>query len=145
MTLVHAVLGVATLVLTVAAAAWGSWRWWQVEPSPLFWRLLRAAQVALVVEAATGGGLLLLGERPERGLHYVYGLVPLGVSFLAEQLRIGSAETVLEARGLESADAVRALPADQQRSVVRQIVRREMGVMALAAVVMVGLELRAAF
>lgn len=143
MTLVHAVLGVATLALTIAAAALGSWRWWQVEPSPLFWRLLRAAQIALVVEAAIGGVLLALGERPERSLHYVYGLVPLGVSFLAEQLRISSAEAVLEARGLEGSESVRALPADQQRSVVLQIVRRELGVMALAAVVMVGLELRA--
>ena len=145
MTVLHAILGFATLALTVAAAAWGSWRWWRVEPSALFWRLLRAAQAALVVEAATGGVLLVLGERPGRELHYVYGLVPLGVSFLAEQLRIGSAEAVLEARGLEGSEAVRALPADQQRSVVRQIVRREMGVMALAAIVMVGLEARAAF
>ncbi len=145
MTVVHAVLGAATLGLTFAAAAWGSWRWWRVEPSPLFWRLLRSAQVALVIEAATGGVLLVLGERPATGLHYVYGLVPLGVSFLAEQLRIGSAETVLEARGLEGAEAVRALPPDEQRSIVLQIVRRELGVMALAAVVMVGLELRAAF
>ncbi len=145
MTPVHVVLGVVTLALTVAAAVWGSWRWWRVEPSPLFWRLLRAAQVALAIEAATGGVLLLVGDRPDNDLHYVYGLVPLGVSFLAEQLRIGSAETVLEARGLEGAEAVRALPAEQQRSVVLQIVRREMGVMAVAAVVMVGLELRAAF
>ena len=145
MTLVHVVLGLTTLGLTVGAAAWGSWRWWRVEPSPLFWRLMRASQVALVVEAATGGVLLALGERPDGGLHYVYGLVPLGVSFLAEQLRIGSAETVLEARGLEGAEAVRALPSEEQRSVVLQIVRREMGVMAVAAIVMVGLEVRVAF
>lgn len=145
MTALHAVLGFATLVLTAAAGAWGAWRWWRVEPSPLFWRLLRSAQALLLLEALDGGLLLLLGRRPDDGLHYVYGLVPLAVSFLAEQLRLGAAEAVLEARGLEGSQAVRALPEADQRSVVLAIVRREMGVMALAAMVMVGLLLRAAF
>jgi hypothetical protein len=143
-TVLHALLGIATLLLTVLAGGWGAWCWWRVEPSPLFWRLLRSAQALLVLEALDGGLLLLLGRRPDDGLHYVYGLVPLAVSFLAEQLRIGAAEAVLDARGLEGSEAVRALPDPDQRSVVLAIVRREMGVMALAALVMVGLLLRAA-
>ncbi len=145
MTAFHAGLGVATLALTVAAAGWGAWRWWRVEPSSWFWRLLRGAQALLLLEALDGGLLLALGHRPDSGLHYVYGLVPLAVSFVGEQLRLASADAVLEARGLESADAMRSLPEAEQRSIVLAIVRREMGVMTLAAVVMVGLLLRAAF
>lgn len=145
MTAVHAVLGFLALALTVAAAAWGSWRWWRVEPSELFWRLLRAGQVLIVLEALLGGFLYLLGERPGSGLHYVYGLTPIVVYFLAEQLRLSSAETVLQARDLEDAAAMRALPEATQRSIVLQIVRRELGVMTLAALVTVGLLARAAF
>lgn len=144
MTAVHAVLGFLTLAVTVAAAAWGSWRWWRVEPSEIFWRLLRAAQALVVLEALLGGVLYLLGERPGSNLHYVYGLTPIVVYFLAEQLRLSSADAVLQARDLEDAAAMRALPEPTQRSIVLQIVRRELGVMALAAIVTVGLLVRAA-
>jgi hypothetical protein len=145
MTAFHAALGFATLALTAASALWGAWRWWRVEPSAWFWRLLRGAQALLLVEALDGGLLLVLGHEPDSGLHYVYGLVPLALSFIGEQLRLTSADAVLEARGLESADAMRSLPQAEQRSIVLAIVRREMGVMTLTAAVMVGLLLRAAF
>ena len=144
MTAVHAAVGGGMTLLFAAAAALGGWRWWRVEPSDWFWRLLRAAQVVLVLEAALGGVLLLMGEQSD-DLHYVYGLLPLAVSFVAEQLRIASAETVLAARGLESAQDMRPLPDAEQRSIVLAIVRRELGVMALAAVVILGLALRAEF
>ena len=144
MTTAHIALGFATVAATLAAALWGAWRWWRVEPSDVFWRLLRGALVLLVAEALLGAVLLTLGRSPSSGLHYVYGLVPLLVSFAGEGLRIGSAESVLEARGIEDADELRGRPDAEQRSVVLQIVRREMGVMALAAFVMLGLELRAA-
>jgi hypothetical protein len=145
MTAVHATVGGAMALLFAAAGGLGAWRWWRVEPSDAFWRLLRAAQLAMVLEAALGGVLLLTGARPSDDLHYVYGLLPLGVSFIAEQLRIAAAETVLAARGLDSAQDMRALDEDAQRSIVRAIVRREIGVMALAALVILGLALRAEF
>jgi hypothetical protein len=50
---------------------------------------------------------------------------------------------VLDARDLEDAQAVGRLPDDEQRSVVLQIVRRELGVMAAAALVIAFLGLRA--
>jgi hypothetical protein len=143
-TAVHAAVGGGMTLLFAAAAALGAWRWWRVEPSDWFWRLLRAAQVVLVLEAALGGVLLLMGKHSD-DLHYVYGLLPLAVSFVAEQLRIASAETVLAARGLESAQDMRPLPEADQRSIVLAIVRRELGVMALAALVILGLALRAEF
>ena len=96
-----------------------------------------------MLQAVDGALLLLLGEDlPE--LHLIYGLVPLGVSFLAEQLRLAAADTVLAQRGLEGRADVEALPEPEQRGLVRSIVRREMGVMATSALVVALLGVRAA-
>ena len=51
---------------------------------------------------------------------------------------------MLENRDLPDAQAVGALPESEQRSVVLAVVRREIGVMALAALVVAFLALRAA-
>lgn len=140
---VHIVVGVVTIVLSGAAGAWGAWCWWRVRSSAWFWRLLRASQVAVVIQAALGGVLLLM-HRKAPGLHVLYGVLPLLVSFLAEQLKISSAQMVLDQRGFESADAVGKLPAEEQQEVVVSILQREVGVMVLAAVVNVVLLARAA-
>ena len=63
---------------------------------------------------------------------------------MAEQLRIASAQMVLDARGLQSAAEVGELPESEQRLVVTTIVQRELGVMVLAALVIVVLLARAA-
>ena len=67
--------------------------------SRAFWPLLRAGQALVVIEAIDGAVLLLLGEELPR-LHLIYGLVPLGVAFIAEQLRLTSAQAMLDARGV---------------------------------------------
>jgi hypothetical protein len=140
---VHIAVGVACLVLVGGAALWGAWCWYRVRQSALFWRLLRAGQIAVVVQAALGGVLLLMGDK-QSSLHIIYGLLPLLVSFIAEQLRIASAQAVLDARGFESAAAVGKLADEEQRVVVVAIVQRELGVMVLAALVMFVLIGRAA-
>ena len=71
-------------------------------------------------------------------------MLPLLVSFIAEQLRISAAQMVLDQRGFESAAAVGKLPKDEQQEVVVAVVQREVGVMALAALVNVLLLARAA-
>jgi hypothetical protein len=144
MTEVHVVVGVAVMVLNLVAGAWGGWAWYRVEPAPGFWPLLRAAQAAVVVQVLLGGALYVAGRRGEGHLHVLYGTLPVAVMFIAEQLRVASAEAVLEVRGLEDAQAVGRLPEAQQRSVVVQIVRRETGIMAASALVVVALAIRAA-
>jgi hypothetical protein len=139
----HIVVGVALVTVNLAAGALGALRWWRAEASRAFWPLLRAGQALVVVEVVQGGILLALGEELPR-LHLIYGLLPLAVSFVAEQLRIASAETVLHARGLESSHEVAALPEPEQRAIVLDIVRRETGVMAASALVVTVLGLRAA-
>lgn len=144
MVVVHVVAGVSVLVLTLAAGAWGAWCWYQGLASPRFWPLLRTAQVATGVQVVLGVVLLLTGHKAHAQLHVLYGALPLLVSFIAEQLRVAAAESVLDQRGLEGSEAVRALPEGEQREIVMAIVRREVGVMAAAALVMFVLALRAA-
>jgi hypothetical protein len=142
MTAVHIALGVALIAVNLAAGLWGAWCWWRVRPAPGFWPLLRTGQALVMVTALDGGILVLTGdELPE--LHLIYGLVPIGVSFLAEQLRVVSAETVMGQRGLEGRADVEALPPDRQRSLVEAILRRELGVMAASALVVAALAVRA--
>lgn len=137
------VLGILCIGLTGGAGLWGAWCWRAVRQSKLFWRLLRAGQVAVVIQAALGGVLVAMGDR-ESSLHLIYGLLPLGISFVAEQLRIASAQMVLDARDLESPAAVGELPETEQRMLVITIVQRELGVMVLASLVILVLLIRAA-
>ena len=139
MTTLHVVLGVALVAANLAAGALGAWRWRRGELSRVFWPLLRTGQALVVLEAADGGVLLLLGEDLPR-LHLIYGLVPLGVAFIAEQLRLTSAQAVLDARGVSSAREL--APADADAAAL-DILLREMGVMAASALVVAALGLRA--
>jgi hypothetical protein len=144
MTALHAAMGIGMTALFAAAGVLGAWRWWRAESTRLFWPLLRIAQGLVVVEAVLGGVLLLDGRRPSDDLHYLYGLLPLAVGFVAEQLRLAAADTVLAARDVESARAVGDLPPATQRSIVEAVLHRELGVVAAGALVSAGLCIRAA-
>ena len=143
MRIVHIVIGVLALGLTGCAAVWGIWCWYRVRSSRLFWWLLRAGQGFIVLEAIAGGLWEATGHHASQ-LHLIYGLVPIAISFVAEQLRIASAQMVLDSRGFESAAEVGELEASEQRVIVLTIVQRELGVMGLAAIVMAVLLARAA-
>jgi hypothetical protein len=134
----------AALAVNGAAGAFAGWRWWQVRPSAAVWPLLRAGQVAAGLQALVAGVLFAAGYRPADELFWLYALLPVAIGVIAEQLRIVSAEQVLENRGLPDAQAVGELPEAEQRSIVLSVVRREIGVMALAAIVVAFLALRAA-
>ncbi len=91
------------------------------------------------------GSLAAAGNYSTEHLFYLYALLPLAVAFVAEQLRVTAAQTVLDQRGLESAQAVGGLPPEERAArLVAAIVRREVGVMTLSALVVVFLALRAA-
>ncbi|MDX6724897.1 MAG: hypothetical protein QOD44_232 [Solirubrobacteraceae bacterium] len=138
-----AVAALATAALNVVAAAFGAWRWWSVAPSRTFWVLARTGQAAAIALAIVAGVLAAMGFQPADGLFWLYALLPVAVSFVAEQFRIASAQTVLDTRELEDPEAVGRLDDAGQRSVVLAILRREMGVVALAAAVVAFLALRA--
>jgi hypothetical protein len=130
--------------LNALAGLLGAWSWYRERPARTFWVVLRVGQLAAVLFAAAVGVLAAAGRNSSENLFYLYALLPLAVGLVAEQLRIASAQTILDQRGLPDAQAVGALPEADQRRLVVQIVRRETGVMALSALVVVFLALRAA-
>jgi hypothetical protein len=142
MSAVHATVGTLVMVTSLAAGLWGAWAWYRAEPQPRFWTLLRLSQGVLVVQVIIGGVLLASGREPA-SLHVLYGLLPIGTSFVAEQLRAVSADQVLAKRGLNDTDQMRKLPDVEQRRIVLEIVQRETGVMAVSAMVVFILALRA--
>ena len=139
----HVILGVAVLATNGAAGLWGAWLWWRAEPQPAFWTLLRTGQALLLAQVMLGVVLLALGEEPP-SLHLLYGALPVAIVFVAEQLRLVAAEQVLDRRGLETAQDMEGMPETEQRVVVREIVRRETGVVAAGALVATVLAARAA-
>jgi hypothetical protein len=142
-TTIAEIAALTTLVVNGVAGAFAALRWWQAQPADAVWPLLRAGQAVAVAQAAVAGALAIAGYDPADGLYWLYALLPVAIGFVAEQLRIVSAEQVLENREIADARAVGALPEAEQRSVVLAIVRRETGVMALAALVVAVLALRA--
>ncbi len=130
--------------INAAAALLGAVQWRRGVSSRAFWLLLRIGQSAAVVFALAVALAAVAGHHATDGLFYLYALLPLAVGFVAEQLRIASAQTVLDQRGLPDAQAVGQLSETEQRRIVAAILGREMGVMALAALVVVFLALRAA-
>lgn len=109
-----------------------------------FWLLLRVGQGAALALALVVGSLAAAGHYSSDRLFYLYALLPLAVAFVAEQLRIASAQTVLDQRDLPDAQAVGELPTTEQHAIVAAIVSREVLIMALSALVVVFLTLRAA-
>lgn len=144
MTAVVVTAAIGLAAINALPAALGAWSWRASEPSRAFWALLRTGQAAAAAFAAFVGVLAIAGARSGEDLFYLYALLPLAVSFVAEQLRVVSAQMVLDKRGLPDARAVGTLTQEQQHDIVRLIVRREIGVMAISAAVVVFLALRAA-
>lgn len=135
---VHVGVGVAVLLTNLAAGLWGGYAWYRQAPSEGFWYLLRVAQVVVILQALVGSFLLLTGRESPDGLHYLYGVLPVLISMLAEGARAGAG-----ARELEGVD-FDALPRERKRLVALAIFRRETGIMAVSALVVFGLALRAA-
>ena len=87
-------VGIAVLGLNALVAAWGGIAWLRRDPSVWFWYVLRAAQAAVVIQAALGGVLLAQG-RDAGGLHLFYGLTPLFISLVTEGMRVGAAQDMM--------------------------------------------------
>ncbi len=135
---VHLIVGITVVLANALAGGWGGIAWLRREPSVGFWYVLRFAQVAVVVQVGIGAILLLMDRAAPDELHYLYGVLPLGVSLLAEAARSGAAERELEGLDFDS------LPRARQRAIAMAIVRRETGIMAVSALIITFLALRAA-
>jgi len=136
---VHLTVGILVITANLVAGVWGATAWYQRKPSVGFWYALRVAQVAVVIQVGLGGVLVLEGREAPDGLHYLYGVLPIMIALLAEGARTAASEHELEGLDFDS------LPPDRQRAVAMAISRRETGIMAVSALVILGLALRAAF
>lgn len=136
-------MAIATALATGVSGAIATFLWWTVNPVGWVWPLLRIGQLVAVGQAAVAGARYFVGPAPDDSLYYLYATLPVVIAFIAEQLRLASAETVLDDRGLENAQAVGALAEAEQQSVVLAIMRRELGVVAASALVAAFLALRA--
>jgi hypothetical protein len=101
--------------------------------------VLRAAQISVVVQVLLGALLLIAGREPNDAWHYMYGTAPLLVNLFAEGMRVGAAQ-----REVPEDVEFSGLPADQQRTIALRIVRREMIVMSVAALLVAAFSPRAA-
>ncbi|MGZ8666611.1 MAG: hypothetical protein ACXWZM_05825 [Solirubrobacterales bacterium] len=134
----HLVVGLGVLALNLAAGLLGGYCWLRDQASVPFWYLLRAAQVAVFIQVMLGTLLVFAGHQSPDDLHYLYGMLPLLVSLLAEGARAGAAGQELAGLDFDS------LPEQRQRQLALAIVRREMGIMAVSCWVIFFLALRAA-
>jgi heme A synthase len=134
----HIADGVCLIALNAAAGLVGGIAWNRDRASIAFWYLLRAAQVSVFVQALLGGLLVVTNHEPKEGLHYLYGILPLFVSFIAEGARADAARREVGETDYEN------LPQADQEALALAIVRREMGIMAVSCGVIFFLALRAA-
>src|SRR5215469_3944791 len=126
------------IALNAAAGIVGGIAWYRDRPSISFWYLLRAAQVSVFIQALLGGLLVVTNHQPKESLHYLYGILPLFVSFIAEGARADAARREVGETDYEN------LPQADQESLALAIIRREMGIMAVSCGVIFFLALRAA-
>ena len=136
---VHLVAGVAVMALNLVAGLWGAAAWLANRPSVGFWYVLRAAQASIIGQVLLGSILLVSGREAIDGWHYMYGVAPLVVNLFAEGMRAGAAQ-----RELPEDVAFDSLPSGEQRAIALRIVRREMGLMTAASLLIVAFAVRAA-
>jgi len=130
-------LGLAVIAINLAAGIVGGLAWQANRVSMAFWYLLRAGQLATVVFVVFECVVYAGGHRADDQLHYLYVFLPVAASLLAEGMRGASASQELGETDFKS------LPEDQQQKVALAIVRRETGVMTVAAFVIAFLIWRA--
>ena len=135
---VHLVVGVAVLVLNLAAGIWGlvALRWRQASVS--FWYVLRAAQASVLLQVLLGALLLIAGHEPAEDIHYMYGSAPLLINMFAEGMRVSAAQREVGDLDFES------LAAGEQRAIALRIVRREIVIMTFACFLVLAFAVRAA-
>jgi heme A synthase len=134
----HIAVGVCLIALNAAAGIVGGIAWYRDRTSVSFWYLLRAAQASVFVQALLGGILVVTNHEPKEGLHYLYGVLPILVSFIAEGARADAAQREVGETDYEN------LPQADQEALAFAILRREMGIMAVSCWVIFFLALRAA-
>jgi hypothetical protein len=135
---IHLILGVAVIAANLVAGVWGAVAWLTRRPSVIFWYLLRAAQITIVLQTVLGVTLLLSDHQAGSDLHYLYGLLPLPLMLMTEMMRVGAAHHVVGETDYHQ------LPEAEARELALKIFIAETRVMALGCLIIAALCLRAA-
>jgi ABC-type phosphate transport system auxiliary subunit len=134
---VHLVVGVSLFLTNLVAGIWGITAWLTRRPTVIFWYLLRAAQVMIVVQATLGLILLMSNYEAANNIHYLYGILPIPIMLITEMMRVGAAQKVVGEIDYEK------LPEDEAQKLAMQIFIAETRVMALGCLIIAALALRA--
>jgi hypothetical protein len=134
---VYLALGLAVIAINLIAGATGGLAWQADRISIPFWYMLRVAQIVTFVFVLFEAVVYLGGTPAEDGLHYLYVVLPVVASVLAEAIRGASASQELGDTDFAGLDE------DRQQQVALAIVRRETGVMSVSCLVVAFLVWRA--
>lgn len=139
----YTALGLAVIAANLLATAIGLRDRAAGGSSTVFWHLLRAAQLTTVLFVLFGGVVYVGGHRASDQLHYLYLLLPIAVSFMAELIRGAAASQELgeqldpdpEGEPLSPAELsarFSQLDSGEQERIGLAIVRRETLVLTVA-------------
>ena len=73
---VHGRLADTALYYFILLTVWGYWRFFRKQGmDPAFWGALVIGEILLLLQTGLGGYMWIIGLRPVRWAHYLYGIV----------------------------------------------------------------------
>ncbi|MGW8249042.1 MAG: hypothetical protein ACWGO1_00240 [Anaerolineales bacterium] len=73
---IHGRLGYTTLYFMVILAGWGIWRYFRKQGvDSNYWGALVIGEILVLAQGLLGAYLYIIGARPERSIHILYGVV----------------------------------------------------------------------
>jgi heme A synthase len=128
---IHGRLANTSLLFIAILAVWGLWRTIRKQGvSSSYWGALLIGEVLILLQGALGAYLWLVGERPDRSIHILYGIV--------SALVIPGVWAFT--KGKQDEPASEELPEDQAER--ERLERRTMMVYAFALLFLFGILLR---
>ncbi len=72
---IHGRLGYTALYFMVILALWGMWRYFRKQGvDSNYWGALMIGEILIIAQGLLGAYLYIIGARPERGIHILYGV-----------------------------------------------------------------------
>jgi hypothetical protein len=101
MSFIHGRLALTAFIYVLIISLWGFWRFFRKQGvSPAYWGALAVGEVLLLAQALLGGYLWIIGLRPGRDIHLLYGvIVPIMIpgAYLYTKGRDGRPEILIYA------------------------------------------------